>query len=325
MQRRTLLRGSAALAAAASWPTAWGQAAFPQRPLTIVVPFPPGGAMDLTARTVGERLGAELRQPVIIDNRAGAGGAIAAQFVARAPADGYTLMISNQGPNVIREILYPATAYRTERDFAMVSTLTTSPLVLVVPAESPFKTVKQLVDVGPDKSRTMNFASAGVGSQSQIAGEGLNVATGNAFLHVAYAGAAKQLMALLSREVHFSYVAAADALPRVADGTLRALAVASARRFPLLPQVPTLAEAGVRNQEFDVWYGLMVPAGTPGANVAALREAVVKVMQQDDIQAKFRQMGVAVQTSTGEEMAARFARDRTLYADVIRKANIKPE
>lgn len=314
-----------AMAVGIPYSASWAQKSYPERPITIVVPYPPGGAMDTTARLVGQKLADELGQSVIVDNRAGAGGSIGAQSVAREKPDGYTLLISNQGPNVVREILYPdTTTYRTARDFAAVSTLTTAPLVLAVRADSPFKSVSDLVSLGREESKRFNFASAGIGSQSHIAGEALNVATDREFLHVPYGGAAQMLTALLSGEAQFGYLAAADALSRMSDGSLRALGVASASRFALAPDVPTLTEQGIPNQNFDVWYGFLVPAGTEPERIEILRKAVVRVMAQEEVVERFKQMGVEAKSSTSEEMSARLLSDKKLYEDVIRKAGIKP-
>lgn len=306
----------------APWLVSHAEPAYPNRPLTIVVPFPAGGAMDFTARTVGQRLSMELGQPVVIENIAGAGGAIGAQNVARSKADGYRVLISNQGPNVIREILEPETPYRTNKDFVAISTLTTSPLFLVTSSNSQIKRVSDLVKIKTADSKTMNFGSAGIGSQSHIAGEGLNIGTGHAFLHIPYSGASKQAIAVLSGEVNFAYLAAADVLPKLSEGSLRALGVASEKRFSLAPEVPTLREAGIPNQIFDVWYGLLAPAKTAADRIKTLQEAVAKVMQQDEIVSRFREMGVEVRTSTGADMMERFKNDHVLYSNIITKARI---
>jgi tripartite-type tricarboxylate transporter receptor subunit TctC len=298
---------------------------YPTRPVTLVVPFPPGGQMDLTGRLLADKLQARLGQPVVVENRAGGGGAVGAQSVANANADGYTLLLSNQGPHVVREILYPETPYRTSRDFAAVSTVVSAPLFLVAGRDSPVKSVADLTRQGKESTKGRNFASAGIGSQSHIAGEGLNMAAGTGFLHVPYNGAAKQVAALLSGEVEVAFLAAGDALPRMKDGSVRALAVASEKRFSLAPGVPTLGEAGIKGQNFDVWYGVLAPAATPPQVIERLNRDVSAVVSEPAFAQRLQQMGVNAESSSPAEMMARFRRDHELYQSVIKRAGIKAE
>ncbi|WP_454743910.1 Bug family tripartite tricarboxylate transporter substrate binding protein [Cupriavidus necator] len=318
---RTGIAVTAAIAVAAS---ALAQS-FPNRPITIVVPFAAGGAMDATARLTAEQLRGKLGQPVLVDNRTGTGGAVGTQSVQNAKADGYTLLFTNQGPNVIREILYPDTEYKTTTDFQAVSMLSVAPLILVVSKDSSIKSLADLVKLGKQASSQLNYGSSGVGSPANIAAESLNVSTGTRFAHIPYAGASKIVAALLGNEVQMAFLAPSDAMAHVRSGSLRAIGVTSDERYFYAPEVPTIKEGGIKDVDFNMSYGLMVPASTPQPVVQQLNTAVVQVLAQPEIRERLHRIGFEPQSSTPAQMMDRLRSDKASFQAVIRRAGIKAE
>lgn len=298
---------------------------YPSRPITIVVPFAAGGAMDTTARMIAEQLRAKLGQPVLVDNRAGAGGVIGTQSVQNSPADGYTLLFTNQGPNVIREILYPDTKYRTTTDFEAISMLSFSPLILVVSKDANIKSISDLVKLGKVESSKLNYGSAGVGSPANITAESFNGSTSTRFVHIPYAGASKIVAALLGNEVQMAFLAPSDAMPHVRSGALRAIGVTSDQRYFFAPDVPTFKESGIQDVDFNMWYGLMVPAGTPKMVLQKLNAAVVTVLQQPETRERLQKIGFQAQSSTPMQMIDRLRQDKASFQAVIQRAGIKAD
>jgi tripartite-type tricarboxylate transporter receptor subunit TctC len=299
--------------------------AFPSRPVTIVVPYAAGGAMDTTARLVAEHLRTRLGQPVLVDNRAGAGGAIGTQYVQGAAPDGYTLLFTNQGPSVIRELLYPDNKYRTLTDFQAVSMLSESPLILVVSKDSEVHSLPELIQLGKQRPGKLNYGSTGVGSPANITAESLNGAAGTRFAHIPYSGASKIVAALLANEVQLAFLAPSDAMPHVQSGALRAIGVTSEKRYFFAPDVPTMKESGLPAVNFNMWYGLMVPARTASPVVGRLHDAVVQVLDEPDTRAQLRKIGFEATPSTPARMMERLRSDRTEFQTVIERAGIKAE
>ena len=327
-RRRGLIRCAAALAAATFMLVGIGAAAqsYPSKPIRIVVPYPPGGAADVIARVIGKRLTEELGQPVIVDNRAGAGGSIGTQFVAKSAPDGYTLLLGNPGPNAINPSIYQHLGYHPESDFAPVGVVVTAPFYVVVPSASSIQSVRDLVALGTSKSgRATNFGSAGNGSLSHLGGEMFNLASGSAFTHVPYKGTAPLTTALISNEVQWSFLPGIDAASQVKSGKLRLLAVASPTRSPLSPDIPTLNESGLSGFDITLWYGLLAPAKTPRPIVDLLHQKLAKILAEPGIKAKFNDLSSVASLNTPEEFTSLIKGDVAKYAKAVKASGAKVE
>jgi len=280
--------------------TADAAAAYPDHPITIIVTFPPGGGTDLLARKLGAGLQQALGQSVVVENRPGASGNIGARAVARAAPDGYTLLMVNSSfainPGVYRDL-----EFSPEHDFAAVINVAFVPSVLVVPAASPLATLADALRRAAPPADPLPFASCGNGTPQHLAGEMLREATGAALQHVPYRGCGPALADVLSAHVPLGIVTASSAAPFVKAGTLRALAVTSPGRSPLLPQVPSVAEQGVPGYQLDQWHGLLAPAGTPPEVVQRLNAAVAGIVAQPQMREELLQLGYTPAASTPAE------------------------
>lgn len=298
---------------------------YPSKPVTIVVPYAAGGGTDITARVIGKRLAEKLGQPVIIDNKPGAGGSIGTGFVAKAAADGHTLLLANPGPNAINPHLYPKLPYSAETDFAPVTLLTSLPVVFCVAANSPVRSMADLVALGKRTAATANYGSSGNGSVSHLGTELLNMATGAKFTHIPYKGAAPMATALISGEIQLGLVNGLDAMPFLNTGKLRALAVPSPARSPIFPDVPSTAELGLPDVRIEFWYGLLAPAGTPRAVIDRLNRALHAILAEPEIKARLVQLGSVPAPSTPEELGSRIKSELAQYASIVRASGAKLE
>ena len=253
-------------------------ATYPDRPVRLIVPFPPGGGNDILARAVGQRLGEALGQQVIVDNRGGAGGIIGGQIAATADADGYTLFLGSMGSLAHNPALRPNNPYDPPRDFAAVSLLANSPFILVVNPGLPANSVRELLALARAKPGTLNFGSAGTGSSLHMTGELFKYTTGVNIVHVPYKGTAPALTDLMAGQVQMVFSTMPPPLPHVKTGKLRALGVTSLKRAKVAPDVPTIAEAGVTGFQVENWQGIVVPAKTPRAIVDRLNREIIKVL-----------------------------------------------
>ena len=260
--------------------------AWPDKTVTLVVPFPPGGATDLLARTLTPKLQATFKQTVIVDNKAGATGTIGAGFVKRAPADGYTLLVTSLGPLVIAPHLIKA-PYDAAKDFDYLTVAVQAPNVLVVPANSPFKTVADLIAAEKAKPGALTFASAGNGTSDHLSAELFWLQSGTTGLHVPYKGAAPAITDLLGGQVDAAFQNINNVLPHINGGKLRVLAVAAPKRSPLLPNVPTLAESGVKDAEATSWQGVVAPKGLPPEVKAKIHAALIEALADPVVKQKF--------------------------------------
>ncbi len=322
MKRRAAL---AALAAVLAAPAIALAQAFPSKPITLVVPFPPGGVTDPMARMVGQRVSDNVKQPVVVENKPGASGIIAAEYVKKSPADGYTIFVGFTGSQAVNPSLYAKLPYDPAKDFQPVTPLISTKHVLVVPADSPAKSVKELVEYARKKPGGLSFASQGVGAGGHLLGEMFKMQTGVPLEHVAYKGSAPAIQDTLAGRVDLFFDAIVTALPHIREGKLRALAVATAERDPRLPNVPTMAEAGFPGIEGDQWFGLFVPAGTPPAVVQKLNEEFIKAVRSPDIEKRITDQGLDVFTATPEQFAAQIRADTAKFGKVVKDANIKAE
>jgi tripartite-type tricarboxylate transporter receptor subunit TctC len=299
----------------------WAQS-FPSEPIKIVVPFAAGGNTDVTARLVAPLMQEILGQPVIIENRAGAGGMIGAGAAMSSKPDGHTLMMGTNSTVSVGPNLYSNWPYDPIKAVTPISIIQTVPFVLVVKADSPIKSVQDLVKLAKDKPGEITVAHAGTGSSNHLVAELFQMRTGTKLILVPYKGAAPAMNDLLAGQVHTIFDQASTTVPQVQGGTVRALAVASARRMSALPDVPTFAEAGVKDFEVLNVTGLVGPAGMDPSVVAKLREATLKALADAKVKEGFAKLGVDVVGSSAEEFAAFIKQDLDLWAKVIKDANV---
>jgi len=297
---------------------------YPNRPIRMIVPYPPGGSLDITMRVVAPKMREVIGQNVIIDSRPGADGNIGAELVARAPADGYTVLI-HAVPLVVNPSLRRKLPFNVSKDFVPVSLLTASPLVLVVNPSVPAKSVKDLVAIAKKSPGKLTYASAGNGSNLHMAAELFNIVAGTKMLHVIYKGGGPALVAVLSGEVDLSYLNIAAIMAYAKSGRLRALAITSKKRSPLMPDVPTVAESGAPGYEFTSWAGALVPAGTPGNIVTALYEAFAKALHTPVAEKRFAEQGTVIVASSPDEFAKFFKAELAKWAKVVKETGIKAE
>jgi tripartite-type tricarboxylate transporter receptor subunit TctC len=322
---RSLLSLAAAVAIALPLLTARAQSqasSYPDRPVRLVVGFAPGGSNDILARVLAERLQKVLGQPVIVENKPGAGGVTAASFVKSQEPDGYTLMVGASGAMVVGPaVSAQTTPYDTRRDFEPISILATFPLVLIVPADAPFKSLPDFVEWTKKNSSSANYASAS--PTFTLAFELFKLKTGATVQRVSYRGTNDAVVAVLSKQVTASMTDTLPAMPLLQDGKIRALAVTAPARLPQLPDVPTTAEAGVAGAEAIFWSGLFAPKGTPKEITARLEAEVQKVMQEDEVRQRLRSLATEAVSSTSQEFAARIAADLQSWGTVAKSANVQ--
>ena len=298
---------------------------YPSRAMRMVVGFPAAGTSDIVGRALGERLTAAMGQQVVIDNRPGAGGNIAAELVAKAPADGHVFLLSS-GSNTVAPNLYDRLPYDFERDFVHVTLFSDVAFLLVVHPSMPVKTVKDLIGLAKARPRELNFASPGTATPSHLAGELFRIMTGTDITHVPYKGAPPALIDLLSGRVHLYFTSVPGVLPFVSSGKLRAIAVSSAKRTTVLPQLPTIAEAAVPGYVGGSWYGISLPAGTPKDIVERLNGEVQKALGNADFRARLVEQGVDPVVGAGPDRFTAFVREDTVrWGKVVKTAGIRAQ
>ena len=319
----TLPRFKAALCAALLACSGLAAAAFPDKPIRLIVPFPAGGATDVMARGMAQRLGTELGQQVIIDNRGGAGGTTAAEGAARSPADGYTLFFGTMGTHAINPALYPKLRYDPLKDFAPISLTHTTPRVLVVGPSVPAKDVAELIALA--KQGTLTYGSAGNGSSSHLAGALFEAITGVKMLHVPYKGSAPLMVDLIAGRVDMTFDSYAIYEPHIKSGKVRALGVTSRTRMSALPQVPTIAEAGVKGYEVSNWLGVFAPAGTPKDVLNKIHSALGRAMAAPDLRKQLVVLGIEPTFGTPEEFAALIRAELPKWAAIVKQSGAAVE
>ena len=296
---------------------------FPNKPIRIIVPFSPGSTLDILPRLIAPHLIQALGQPVVIENRAGAGGAIGTNAGAKATPDGYTLLMSAVGPQVHTPILYPKTPYHPVKDFAAVCQVATGPLSIVVNPSTPAKNMKELVALAKKQPGKLNFGSSGVGSVNHLLGEMVNLYAGTKIVHVPYKGNADAINSLLSGDVTMVMTGVPAVISLVQAGKLRVVVITGRKRIPNMPEVQTMAEAGFPDAEIVIWYGLVAPAATPKPIINWLNREVVKVMNMPDIRELFSKQGVDPEPNSPSEFAKIISDDYARWNKVIRAAGIK--
>jgi tripartite-type tricarboxylate transporter receptor subunit TctC len=297
--------------------------AWPSKSIRFVIPYPPGGASDVTARTLGIKLSEALGQPVVIDNRPGANGIIALENVAKSPPDGYTLLMANLGPNAINAAVYSKLPYDSIKDFTPIMLTTLVPQILVVNPALPVTSVKELIALAKAQPGKLNFASAGNGASNHLSGELFKSMTGVQITHVPYKGDTPAMTDVISGQVAMMFPTAIAATPHVKSGRLRALAVTSRKRVGSLPDLPTVEEAGVPGFEAVSWGGVMGPGGMPRDIVVKLHAELARILKMPDVSEKLSGLGAEIVASTPEEFAAYLQAEITKWGKVARDANVK--
>jgi tripartite-type tricarboxylate transporter receptor subunit TctC len=298
---------------------------YPSKPIRIVAPFAPGSTIDIIGRIIAPNLSGALGQPVLIDNRPGAGGAVGMDAVAKAAPDGHTLVIGALGPLAMNPALYPKTPFDPIRDFAAVSLLATGPVVVAVHPSVPARTVKELIELAKKQPGQLNFGSPGVGSSPHLTGELLKMLTGTDIVHVPYKGNAEALTDLVSGRLSIVFTGVPPVVPLAKAGRVRLLATTGMQRLVQLPDVPTIAEAGFAGAQVSIWYGVVAPAGTPRDVIVRINREIVKVMQTPDVREKFAQQGIEPETSTPERFAQLIRDEYARWSKVIRTTGIRLE
>lgn len=291
-----LFLGFAFLGLAANSP-----AAYPEKPIKILVPYPPGGMTDVFARTIGNKLTEKLGQPVVIDNRSGAGGTIGTAVAAKASPDGYTLVLGTFGTHAVNYALVDKLPYHPLEDFTQVIPIGAVPNVLVVPAASPMKSITDIISSARTKPGVLSHASTGIGASPSLSLALLKKMTNVDIIEVMYKGGAPALTAVISGEVTMGFDAVGTSIPQIKAGTIRPLAVSSGHRVKALPEVPTIAESGYPGFDVVAWYGLWAPAGTPPGVVRKLNEEINLILAMPDVNARFTGLGAEIMGGTVEE------------------------
>jgi tripartite-type tricarboxylate transporter receptor subunit TctC len=321
---RTSLAVAAVLAAAVHAGGALAQD-YPSKPIRLMVPFPPGGSTDIVARIVAQKLSAQLGQPLVIENRGGAGGTLGTAVAAKAAPDGYSLTVASTSTHVVAPSVYKKLDYDPVKDFQPISLMAVSPYLLVVNPSVPAKTLKELVELMKSKPGQMNYASAGIGSTTHLAMEMLKLASSTYALHIPYSGNGPAGTAVLGGQVEILFGSLPAVLPQAKSGRLRALAVGTPKRSPSLPEVPTVAESGYPGFDASLWLAIMAPAGTPAPIVERLHKEIVAAVAAPDTRETLDKNGAEPLTSTPAELAAMMRDGVKKYAQVVQSAGVKPE
>jgi tripartite-type tricarboxylate transporter receptor subunit TctC len=298
-------------------------AAYPNRPVKLVIPFPPGGPLDIIGRLIAQKASEDWGQSVVVDNRPGAGGNIGADLVAKAPADGYTILMGALSTHAVNPSLYAKMPYDATKDFAPISLVAITPNVLVVNASLPVSSAKEFIAYAKANSGKLSFGSGSNGSAGHLAGELFKVDTKTDIVHVPYKGGAPATQALLAGDTQFMFDNLANAMPHVKAGKLKALAVTTAERSKLAPDLPTMAEAGLPGFDISTWFGLFAPAGTPKDVIAKWNAEVVKILNSPDMRERLTAQGAESAPTTPEQFAAFIQSEIPKYARIVKISGAK--
>ena len=302
-----------------------GAAGYPARPIRLVVPFTPGGSTDILARAIGQKLTEAWGQPVVIDNAPGAGGSIGADKVAKAAADGYTLLMGHIGTLAVNPSLYPNLPYDAVKSFAPVAWVASVPNVLVVHPSVPARNVKELVALAKAKPGQLNYGSGGNGSAANLATEYFKLQTGASLLHIPYRGTAPAVTDLMGGQIQVLFTGAPAVLGQIKNGQLRALAVSSPKRLGALPDLPTVAEAGYKDFEADQWYGVVAPAGTPKDIVNKLNAQINLALGSGELKTRLNNEGAIATPTTPEAFGQHIVREIARWKPVIQSGRVKAD
>jgi tripartite-type tricarboxylate transporter receptor subunit TctC len=319
--RRTLALAACLVVAAFGPPTA--AQTFPAKPVKLVVPFPPGGPLDAVGRAIADKLTQTWGQPVVVDNKPGAGGNIGADLVAKSPSDGYTVVMGALSTHAVNPNLYPTMPYDAVKDFAPITLVAITPNVLVVNPSLPVHSVKELIAYAKANPGKLSFGSGSNGSAGHLAGELFKVDTGVDMVHVPYKGGAPAMQALLAGDTQLMFDNLANAMPQVKAGKLRALAVTTSQRSKLVPELPTMAEAGVPGFDISTWFGLLAPAGTPPAVIAKWNADVTKILESPEMRERLTGQGAEAAPTTPQQFAAFISSELAKYARIVRASGAK--
>jgi tripartite-type tricarboxylate transporter receptor subunit TctC len=323
MLRMCLAAFAAALALVVA--PAAAQSGYPAKPLRFIVPFPPGGATDIITRTIAQKLSEQVGQPVVVENRPGAGGTIGSDLVAKAAPDGYTLLMATTSTHSIGPTLNPKTPYDVERDFAPVCEVATSANVLIVSPALGVNSVRELIAAAKAKPGQLNFASSGTGTIVHLSGELFKSMAGIDIVHVPYKGTALAQPDLMSGQVSMIFDNIVSAMPNIKSGKVKALAISARKRSPLVPDLPTVGEAGLPGFTSDAYFGVFVPAATPREIVDRLNRELVKAVTSADVREQLARQGAEPVGGTPAALAAAVKADTEKWARVIRQANVRLE
>jgi tripartite-type tricarboxylate transporter receptor subunit TctC len=316
-----ILAGLIACAAAALPQLASAQA-YPSKPVRMIVPWPPGGGTDIVARTVAHKMSEIMGQQVFVDNRPGAAAIIGTEAASKAAPDGYTLLMGNLGPNAANAALYKSLPYDVVRDFVPISLVATAPYIMVVHPSVQANSVKEFIELAKSNPGKLNFGTGGIGSPPHLATELFLMLAGIKMEHIPYKGGAAHTTALVAGQVQLTLNSPLEVLPHARSGRLRALAITTAQRSDMAPELPTLAEAGVPGYEFLVWWGLFAPAGTPGDLAAKLNEHTVSALRAPDVRERLVKLGANVVGSSPEEFGAYIKSEVAKWTKVVSDANL---
>ena len=298
--------------------------AWPSKPIRVVVPFPAGGGIDTVARIVVPKMSEALGQPMVIDNRSGAGGTVGTEVVARATPDGHVLL-ATFASHTMNATLYRDLSYDTEKAFAPISLIATVPNILVVHPSLPAKTVGDLISLARKRPGDINYASVGNGTPAHLSAELFNMMAGVRMTHIPYKGAAASIIGMITGETQLTFTTVLIALPHVKAGKLRPLAVATLARTPLLPEVPTVDQSGLKGYESIAWYGLLAPAGTPGPVVDRLNAELVRSVQTPEVRENLLRQGTEIVASSPARFAQIIREDIVKWTKVVKAAAVKPD
>jgi len=298
---------------------------FPSKPMRFIVPYPAGGAVDILARALGQKLTEAWGQPVVVDNRSGAGGMIGTELIAKAPLDGHTIGLAHAGPLAINPSLYKKLPYSPGSDFAYITLMGRQENMVVVHPSLPVKSIRELIELARAKPGQITIGSGGSGTGSHLAGEMFVSMTGTKMLHVPYKGNAPSVVALLAGEVQVMFPTILTVKPHIEAGRLRGLAVTTEKRVAAMPDLPTVAEAGVPGYESSIWFGAMGPAGMPADVVQKLNAEIVRILAVPELKASFVSQGLDIETSSTDSFAKMVRAEQDKWAKVIRDAGIKAQ